>query len=152
MKREIYSQNNSAVSEMDEKFSHKFSHTLLSLQLQLKTLLEEVGGDHALGLLDALSKLNRSEHNAILSVLTRAVKNIAASDVRFSSSSEEALQEFEEDLYQDLLNAMKEASQQSAERRFEVLPGGRGVSAAKSPINFSEALKLRRKRQESLLN
>ena len=108
------------MSSNDDK---QFSANLLSLQLQLKTMLEEAGGDHTLGLLDALCKLNRSEQEIILSVLTRTVTNIAKSDARFVGAADEELKEFEDNLYHDIVSAMREASQ--PERRLEVVKGGK---------------------------
>ena len=47
----------------------RFSANFLSLQLQLKTLLEEAGGDDLIPFLDALTGLTRSEQKIALKLL-----------------------------------------------------------------------------------
>jgi len=159
---------------MDTKNNNQFSANLFSLQLQLKTLLEDAGGDHALALLDALCKLNRSEQEIVIRMLTKIVQKLIQSDVRFSCEEDRVLNEFEDALYQDIVGEMQRASTlESAqnlpfqrrpvtgtEARLAILKGGRNLSSstemgpttvdptAVDPglIDFSQALQKRRDR------
>ena len=152
----------SLVSKMDTKSDNQFSSNLFSLQLQLKTLLEDAGGDHALELLDALCKLNRSEQNIVIQMLTTTVQKLIQNDVRFSREQDRILNEFEDSLYQDIVNEMQDASAiesqnlpfqrrpvTGTEARLEILKGGRKFANTETDpglIDFSQALQKRRNR------
>jgi hypothetical protein len=84
-----------------------FSSNLLSVQLQLGTLLEGIGGESATKFLDSVSKLSASEQGLILSALGRVVEKIANGEERLYSNDDVALKNFEEGLYQDLVAAIK---------------------------------------------
>lgn len=96
---------------MSPKKDGQFSASIYSLQLQLKSLLEEAGGDHAIELLDTLCNFSRTEQQVILGVMLRAANRILASGVRFSSREEQALKEFEDSLVGELTDAMGNAAQ-----------------------------------------
>lgn len=139
-------------TQMSQKSGGNFSASLLSLQLQLKTLLEGAGGDSALRFLDVLSSLNPSEQKLALSVFTTALEKISAGDKRLFTNEDRVLKEFEEGLYRDILASMREASQ--GERHvIEVLDGGKSrPKRDKAPIDLAEARRNRRSRTKQLLN
>ena len=62
-----------------------FTKSLLSLQLQLQTLLEGVGGEETAGLLDGLAQLSEAERSLVIPRLTRTIQEIAKSDKRLIS-------------------------------------------------------------------
>lgn len=133
--------------------SGSFSSSLLSIQLQLRTLLEDVGGEEAAALLDGLTKLSLGERKIAVSLFTSVVQRLSATEApRLSAVAEQALKEFEENLYRDLLEALANNPQApvNQESRLAVLNGGRGVS--KSPvIDLAHARKLRRERGQQTL-
>ena len=132
---------------MASKYDGLFSANLFSLQLQIKTLLEGAGGDQALELLDTLCTLNKSEQRVALQVFQRCLARVAESEQNLCSTEDRALKEFEEQLYQDIAQAMHEGSIRErpvAARRFEVLDGGKGENEA--PIDLEKARKTRRLR------
>lgn len=151
------------------KMSHKHdgvvSASLMSLQLQLKSLLQEAGGDGALAFLDKLCMLNPSEQKIALALFSRIIERIATGDNRLLSSEDAALKNFEEDLFNDIVNAMDQAERAPVRaalsgqvaRRLEVLDGGRAPAAQNklrepTPIDFNKARKSRKLRSNSCLN
>ena len=66
-----------------------FSANLMSLQLQLKTLLEEAGGDDVVSLLDALCRISGSEQKVALKAFVQIIDRINSGDLRLSSSKDE---------------------------------------------------------------
>ena len=135
---------------MTKKYDGGFSANFFSLELQIKTLLEGAGGDNAIALLDALSQLNGLEQEVALSIFTRAINRIATGESRLVTEEDRALKDFEESLYKDILDAIKEAAKTTGTTRFEVLRGGK--SPRKTPINLSEARKARELRGKSIIN
>lgn len=124
----------------------KISANLFGLQLQLKTVLEEAGGDAALSFLDSLSKLNRSEQEVMLKIFTRLTDDIANGDNRLFTDGDLALKSFEEGLYREILDAMRDAAKRPAEnknRKLEVLDGGKASFKAKTPEEISRKRKVR---------
>lgn len=86
-----------------------FTANLFSLQLQLKALLEDAGGDQVGELLDSLCKLTRSEQSIVLKVFSRVVGDILGSDNRLVTDGDVALKRFEDSLYEELVTEMKKA-------------------------------------------
>ena len=124
----------------------KISSNLFSLQLQLKTILEEAGGDNALSFLDSLSHLNPSEQEVVLKMFTRLTDEIASGDKRLFTDGDLALKKFEEGLYREILDAMRDAAKRPSEsmnRKLEVLDGGKACFSAKSPEELSRKRKVR---------
>lgn len=116
-----------------------FSSNFYSLQLQLKTLMEDAGGDHAVQLLDTLSTLNGYEQKVALNIFSRVVNQIAEGDKRIVSEDDRERKEFEETLYQDIMNSMGEAAR-APNLRLEVVNGSK---ADKRPLDLNLARKKR---------
>ena len=147
--------------KMSSKYDGVFSAGLLSLQLQLKNLLEGVGGDHAIQLLDALCRMSESEQKVALDVFTRALEKIASSEKRLFTDGDLALKEFEDNLYNDIVAAMEGASKSPKEHKFAVLNGGKNSNplkvekfegASASTIDFEKARKSRKLRISTAVN
>ena len=103
----------------------RFTKNLFGLQLQIKTLLEDAGGDEALELLDTLCQLNPSEQRVVLKVLNRLVGDILRQGPRFETEGDLALKKFEDDLYGDLLRAMQEEAYKTNRSKLQVVKGGK---------------------------
>jgi hypothetical protein len=131
----------SVMSEKTEKQEGLFSHSLLSLQLQLKTLLEGAGGDAAVNLLDNLSTLNPSEQKLALKAFSAAIDQLKAGKERLTTAEDQVLKDFEDGLYNDILTSMREAAN-----------GKSPQAERKTLIDFAEARKNRRTRPKDLLN
>lgn len=127
---------------MDSK-SHDgpISLSLLSLQAQVKTLLEEAGGNSVLELLDALCKIRPSEQEAVLKLFTRVIDRIAAGEIRISEEQSE-LAAFEEALYEDLLASIQAAEQGKSRLKLEVLEGGK--SRSNTVVNIADLRRARK--------
>ena len=150
------------------KYDGVFSAGLFSLQLQLKNLLEGTGGDHALLLLDTLAKMSASEQKVALDVFTRVLERVAAGEQRLFTDGDLALKEFEDNLYNDIVSAMDEASKPpslqtakaSTSGKFSVLDGGRShekvalkvVTSRPVAIDFKSAAKNRKTRTTNHVN
>lgn len=108
-----------------------FTRNLLSLQLQLQTLLEGVGGEGTASLLDGLSQLSESERKRILPILSRVVAKILKGDKRLSSAEDRELQNFEDSLFDSIMLALGQSANDdlieegAVSRKLEILPGGK---------------------------
>lgn len=134
-----------------KKFSRangSFSKSLLSLQLQLDTLMEEAGGGRAIELLDALATLNPSEQRLATDIFTRAVKRIAAGPDRLVTNDDKVLKEFEDGLYADLLAALSGTPNEAPRGKLiEVIDGGKAPrTEPRAPISLDEARRAKRSR------
>ena len=106
--------------------SGTFSRNFLSLQLQLKTMLEEAGGEGVAGLLDHLSNLSTAEQKVAIRVFERVLKDFMAQGPRFSDANDIERKRFEEQLYSELSNEMEAARTSiSPGNHLEVIDGGR---------------------------
>lgn len=136
----------------------EFSANLFSLQLQIKHMLEGVGGDAAVELLDGLAKLSSSEQQVMLKVFTRVIEKITEGDKRLVSEIDKELDAFEECLYQDIVSGMEDASNAHAGLggKLQVVSGGLCPSTKKTsanePIDFEKARRLRKSGFKSLFN
>lgn len=120
------------VGELDMSWSRggNFTRNLLSLQLQLQTLLEGVGGEGTASLLDGLSQLSETERKRIIPVLSRVVNRILKGDKRVSSTEDKELQNFEDSLFDSIMMALGQSSNDDlippeSERKLEIVPGGK---------------------------
>jgi hypothetical protein len=89
----------------------RFSSNFLSLQLQLKTILEEAGGDDLMPFLDTLSSMNKSEQMVALRLFKRTLDRFVGGSMRLETLGDLALKEFEDSLFSGLLDdvaALKE--------------------------------------------
>jgi hypothetical protein len=102
-----------------------FSANLLSPQLQLRTLLEEPGGDGAVRLLDALCKVTPSEQKIILGIFTATIDRIVSGELRLENADDRQRKELEENLYGEIMNSIERAAAAPPKKRMEVLDGGK---------------------------
>ena len=109
---------------MKEKDGGRISSSLMSIQLQLKTLLEEAGGESALTLLDLLGELNRSEQRLILAVFSRSLKRILTEGMRLRTMEDDCRKAFEDGLYEQIVHALEKEKKAFLAGRFRVLEGG----------------------------
>jgi hypothetical protein len=125
---------------MDDPSGGDFSKSWISLQLQLRTLLEEAGGDNAMTLLDTLCKLRKSERGRVLGALNRVIDQIVATERPDPTADDEALQRFEDELYRDLLSALNPAHPpRPARAGLEVLRGGKTHQINSRVVSLDEA-------------
>lgn len=118
----------------------KFSDSLFSLELQLKTMLEEVGGKAAAEFLDTVSELHPSEQQTALKLFTRVLNKFAKSDNRLPTESDIALKRFEDDLYNDLVREI-EARKSAGTLRLVKDIEAAGLNS--DPIDFQAARRSR---------
>ncbi|MDC0358265.1 hypothetical protein OAO01_05555 [Oligoflexia bacterium] len=137
---------------MSVKGRGDFSRSLFSLQLQVQTLLEEAGGDEALHVLDALCKLNKSEQKIALKIFKRVLDRVADGQERLCTMQDKALNDFEENLYKDILSTMRGASAVPKERKFEVLEGGKIKKVESKTIDFAAAREAKKAGWKPVLN
>jgi hypothetical protein len=108
-----------------------FTRNLLSLQLQLQTLLEGVGGEGTASLLDGLSQLSESERKRILPILSRVIGRVIKGDKRLSSAEDRELQDLEDSLFDSIMLALGQSANDdevevgTIDRKLAILPGGK---------------------------
>ena len=129
----------------------RFTANLISLQLQLKTLLDDAGGDGVVRLLDSLCKLSSAEQGIALTLLTGVVNRIASGDIRVTSEEDRAMAVLEEDLYKDIVHSMQEAAG-NGPRKLQVVRGGLSPLPDKRPIDLAAARNGRKISFKSILN
>ena len=131
-----------------------FTKSLLSLQLQLQTLLEGVGGDETAGLLDVLAKLNDSERAVIIPILTRVINRLMESGSRIQSQEDLQMQDFENSLYESVLSAMGDSSPEGAadsgQKKLAVVKGGKNQDplSFKKPVRIPSLIDLNKVRED----
>jgi hypothetical protein len=152
--------------QMCKKRDGIVSDSLLSLQLQLQSVLEEAGGDEALTLLDRLAELSTSEQKSALALFQKVVEKMLSSEKRYLPAEEAELKNFEDGLYNDIVTAMeaaerhqvKKALSADSEPKLEVLDGGKSAPlfepkpAKPTPIDFNSARKGRKLRSTNCMN
>jgi len=84
-----------------------FTKSLLSLQMQLQTLLEGVGGEETAGLLDGLAQLSETERSLVIPRLTKTISEFVKSDKRIMSNKDRELKDFEDSLFEGVMEALK---------------------------------------------
>lgn len=108
---------------MENSSNKHFSANLIALQMQLKTLMEDSGGDKVVALLDMLCQLGEEEQRLVLGHFINIVQKISNGDIRLKSELDVKNAQFEDDLYSDILQAFNQQSLQKS--RFELLQGGK---------------------------
>lgn len=151
------------VQEMSWLRGGEFTRNLLSLQLQLQTLLEGVGGEGTASLLDGLAQLSESERKRIIPLLSRVVAQIVKGDKRLISAEDKEVKEFEDSLFQSIMcslgaSANDDRIDPEAAKKLEVFPGGKPSRGAvvksktttekRSIIDLAKARENRRHRFE----
>lgn len=131
-----------------------FTKSLMSLQLQLQTLLEGVGGDETAGLLDVLAKLNDSERTVIIPILTRVINRLIESGSRIQSQEDLQMQDFENSLFESVLSAMGDGSTEGnndkSQKKLAVVKGGKNQDALtfKKPVRIPALIDLNKVRED----
>lgn len=138
----------------------EFTKSLLSLQLQLQTLLEGVGGEGTASLLDGLAKLSETERALVIPVISQVIGRIVNGEQRLASEEDKRLKEFEDSLFESVLAAMgstqKENPANSDEGKLEnckklaVVPGGKSPSERvtfKKPVRIPTLIDLAKARE-----
>jgi len=148
------------VQSMSRSNGGEFTRNFLSLQLQLQTLMEGVGGEGTATLLDSLAQLSEAERRKIIPLLSRVVTKIAQGDKRIFSEDDRSLKDFEDALFDSIVSSLGNVSNDdelppTRARRLEVMPGGKSPSATvavkragRSPslIDLAKARETRRSR------
>lgn len=143
-----------------------FTKNLLSLQLQLKTLLDGVGADSAATLLDGLSELSHAERAKIIPIFSRVLARIAGGEKRLLSNEDKMLKDFEDSLFDSVMTALGQSAnddelKQDSSSKLEVVRGGklehpkRAVRRAlrtPSLIDLAKAREVRRNRLDGPTN
>ena len=134
---------------MDWSHDGDFSKNLLSLQLQLQTLLEGVGGKNTSSLMDTLSKLSGTERDIIVPMLTRILDKLISENERVTSMQDAELKDFENALYESVLAAVNDAGRArtqnpSGKKKLELVSGGKQGK----PIRFSALIDLNKAREQ----
>ncbi len=118
------------VQEMSWLRGGEFTRNLLSLQLQLQTLLEGVGGEGTASLLDGLAQLSESERKQIIPLLSRVVAQVVKGDKRLISAEDKEIKDFEDSLFQSIMcslgtSANDDRVDPETAKRLEVFSGGK---------------------------
>ena len=137
---------------MDKKITGEFSKNLFALELQVKTLLEGVGGDRLIHLLDLLCTITRSEQEVVLDAFAKVVEKVATGDTRLVRTSDEELKAFEDGLYEEILTAIQERSRFAEGKKLRVVSGGKKEDTANSPINLEKERRARRLEIKPVVN
>lgn len=139
---------------MSKDTSSTFTNNLVSLQLQLKSLFDDAGGEGSVHFLDALSQLSPTEQSLALQMFRKVIDRIKNGELRVSSRQEDFMKELEDTLYSDIVHSMKEASGDApSTRRLEVLDGGRKRRLpSKEPIDLKKARETRKSPGKPLIN
>lgn len=134
-----------------------FTKNLLSLQLQLKTLLEGVGGKDTAALLDALAQLHKSECAVVIPLLARVIQRVASGEKRLSTHEDRELKDFEDSLFDSIVEAFGNTATaneldlaKEKEAKLAILPGGKTPTervAIKKPIRVPALIDLAKERE-----
>jgi len=117
-----------------------FSANFFSLQLQLNSLLEDAGGEAALTFLDKLSSLHKSEQKIMMRIFENTVDRVRNGDIRLETEEDLVLQNFEKNLYNDIVYAMQTARVLPEPMKLAVVDGGKSPAQKpqSAPINLAE--------------
>jgi hypothetical protein len=142
---------------MSKEFSGTFTANLFSLQMQLKSLFDEAGGESSIKLLDKLARLSQTEQKLALTLFQKVIERVLSGELRVASERDKFMKELEDTLYSDILDSMKEASgdipKSSPSRRLEVVDGGKARDTkAEKTIDFKKARDARKIPLKPLLN
>lgn len=134
---------------MDWSQGGDFTKSLLSVQLQLNTILEGVGGEGAAALMDTMAKLTNKEREIILPLINRVIQRLTEENERLSSMEDAELKDFENALYESVLAAMNETHEPKknvtdAKHKFAIVNGGK---PAGKPVRLSTLIDLAKARE-----
>jgi len=124
-----------------------FSANLKSLNLQLKTLLEDCGGDDVQRLLDTLCRLNASEQEIVLKIFNNVLEKLASGKIRLETCADRDRKEFEEELFGDIAKSIQLAIALPLKSKLEVIDGGKSPPR-KTAHTVLDLEKLRNERRQ----
>jgi hypothetical protein len=131
---------------MSLRTTGEFTLGLRSLELQLKTLLENAGGTKAGRFLDVLCKLSKDEQELVLAVFTKVIGDVLAGDRRLGELQYDELKAFEEQLYNDVLAEIEKSNTENRTvkpvARLQVLSGGRTTEKQESSANLKPVISI----------
>lgn len=142
---------------MPKEFSGTFTANLFSLQIQLKSLFDEAGGESSIKLLDKLSRLSPTEQKLALTLFQKVIERVLSGELRVASERDKFMQELEDTLYSDILDSMKEASgdiprSSAPNRKLEILAGGKTAERGAKTIDLKKAREARKISIKPLMN
>jgi hypothetical protein len=144
---------------MSKDLPGSFSANLFSLQIQMKSLFDEAGGESSVKLLDKLSRLSPTEQKLALSLFQKVIDRVLSGELRVASERDKFMQELEDTLYSDILDSMKEASGDiprpvKPARRLQIVDGGkvRNDAAQEKAIDLSKAREAKKLPIKPLMN
>lgn len=114
---------------MDNNNKGRFTSNLLSLQLQLKTLLEDAGGQNAVRMLDALCSLTPTEQEIALKVFKNVLERVATREDRIFSRRDKEMRELEDNLFEHIISDLKLS--EKSDRKLSLVCGGKTVTSSK---------------------
>ena len=117
---------------MNNSEKNSFSNNFTSLQMQLKTLFEDAGGNDTLRFLDLISQLGEEEKRLVLAHFSNVIAKILAGNLRLTTQSDIEKSEFENALYADLIDAIQ--NPQQLEFKLELIHGKKGMIEKKSNV------------------
>lgn len=132
-----------------ENKTGRFSKNLLSLKVQLQSLLDEAGGEHVIALLDSLCSLNGTEQKVALKVLKRVVDRLSLREGRLFTRNEKQMKELEDFLFNDIVREIEDNNEDSKNQKtgkLSLVPGGKDL-LKKQPLKLSD---LRSKKEPHL--
>jgi hypothetical protein len=143
------------VAEMSWSRGGNFTRNLLSLQLQLQTLLEGVGGEGTSSLLDNIAQLSEAERKRIIPLLSRVISRVVQGEKRLISAEDRELKEFEDSLFDSIMTSIGQSAnddrlEPSSDRKLEVLSGGRPQNESvvtRKPVKVPSLIDLAKARE-----
>lgn len=117
---------------MNNSEKNSFSNNFTSLQMQLKTLFEDAGGNSTIKFLDLLSQLGEEEKRLVLAHFNNVITKILAGNLRLTTQSDIEKSEFENALYSDLIDAIQ--NPQQFEFKLELVHGKKGILEKKNNV------------------
>lgn len=115
-----------------ESFKGLFSTSVYCFQLQAKALFDDVGGDKALQLLDAISQLDELDREILLKSFTNIVHRLRKDEA--NTSHTQSPSDLEEQIYFEIAEALKLKTSKSLGIRAEKPHGLRLLSGGKNQL------------------
>lgn len=142
---------------MSKDIAGTFTANLFSLQIQLKSLFDEAGGESSVKLLDKLSRLSPTEQKLALALFQKVIERVLSGDLRVASQRDQFMKELEDTLYSDILESMKEASgdipmSRASRSRLAVVDGGKNGDVKEKTIDLKKARDARKVSIKPLMN
>jgi hypothetical protein len=131
---------------MKQEIKGQFSLSMKTIELQVSTLFEDVGGDQAFALLDSLCNLTASEQKIMLDLFTQVVGRVSSGEIRLTTPAESENQQLEDRLCTDIWDAIKAASAKNKEHKLAVLDGGKFQAPTNPSPKIIELSEIRQRR------